>query len=613
MNTDQQKYPFEMIRTIILALQAQQGPMIAKMIEVQTRYDGDYVIPLPDVKNEPKLPQLTPALVGEAVDQIALRAASVHPMLHCPAINPSRDRGVRSREYATIREMAISGTLEKSRWMLGRRRFYRHLTAYHTSAVAVVPDFGIKMPRIETRDPLSAFAEPLATDALRDPNYAAFVTRMSGAHLRSCYPKACSENGGPISPVEQSRLWEVAEWYDEEAIVYGLMGPCEIYGEHVFGSSGTGIWMELSRVRNRAGQPPVVVPHNVSLGRIASRIAALLGNIDLQAKLMALYITAQEKGIFPDTYAIGRENSDPELVNGAWKDGRTGEINLIRGADQVGVLRNSPDQGTGMIIDRLERNVKTSTSLIPQLGGESYGALRTGRGIDSLAGIALDPRIQEAHEITEAYMPKINEAILATYKGWWPNKQYSMYAGKANTRSLVEFVPSRHFETFESSVSYVLAGADVAQLTMVLGQLRGMKAIAQRTLQDSHPMIGNSDVERAQIREEDLEEATLNAILQQVNQGALPPTVAGMIYKHLKAGKNVFDAIDEAQKELQRLQATQAPPPQDPMMVAPPESMPGLTGGPMADQQPIAAAPPAIETPQGVSKMRELMAAMGAG
>ena len=607
-------YTFDMIREAVVLMQADQGPLIQKMREVLIRYEGDFVIPLPDLANEPSMPQLTPALVGEAIDQIALRAASTWPKISSPPLNPTKDRGVRSREYATTREQIITATMEKSRWQLGRRRFYRHLTAYHTSSLVVVPDMETKMPRIEVRDPLSTLVEPKAAESLRDPNYAAFITRFSGAHMRKHYPLVRSEVGGPITGRDLNKMWEVVEWYDCDDVVWGLLGPVESYGAHVAtqnGGAGGQLWRELLRLPNRCEHPPVCVPHNVSLAGISSRIASLLGNIDLQARLMALHITAQEKAIFPDTYVIGGDN-EPSLVAGEWRDGRTGEVNLIRNAQSVGVLRTAPDPSTGQMIDRLERNFRTSTSLVPQLGGETYGAMRTGRAIDALSGMALDPRVQEIHEISEAYLPSLNTAILSTYKGMWPNKKYSMYCGRANDRRLVEFTPSEHIETLETSVSYFVAGADVMQLTQVLGSLMGAGAIARRTFQEQHPMIGNADAEQNQIREEQLEDAAMQSLQQGMLSGQIPMTVGGMVRKHVLAGKTVFQAIDLANEELQKLQAQQAPPPPE-GMVASPEAMPGLSGGPAADQmQPSAEMEPQVEVPGDVSRMRQLLQTMGA-
>lgn len=605
-------YTFDQIREFVLLMQADQGPILQKMRDILMRYEGDYVIPMVDVENEPRMPQLTPALVGEAIDQVAMRATSVTPRIVCPPLDPRKDTGVRSRQFATMRGQIITATLERSRWNLGRRRYYRHLSAYHTASMCVAPDMINSMPRLEVRDPLSTFVEPTSNESLLDPNYVAFVNRHSGQHIRDRYPKARAENGGPITDRHTNELWDVVEWYDRDEIVYGLIGPCEDYGSHVntqrlaYGSPS----MELVRLPNRAGMVPAVVPHNVSLGRISSRIGAMLGNTDLQAKLMALNIIAQEKAIFPDVYVLGRQGLEPQLTSGEWKDGRTGDINMVMDAEAIGVLRTTPDPTTGQTIDRLERNFRTSTGLVPQLGGETYGALRTGRGIDALAGMALDPRVQELHEVTEAYQSSMHKAILATYKGYWGSKSYSMYTGQANSRLLVEFTPDVHIESLENSVSYLVAGADAVQLTQILGSLYGAKAISRRSFRDGHPYIANADLEDAAVREEELEEALMQSVIQQVVGGQLPPIVLTMVRDVLANGKDIFEAMKVVDEKLRERQST--PPEAVPEgMVAAPEQMPGLAGGPGAAQAPPPVDQQQVTVPGDVSRMKQLLQTMG--
>lgn len=619
-------YDWPTIRQMVLMMQADQGQLMAKMREILTRYEGDYVIPMVDLENEPKMPNLAPALVGEAVDQIALRAASTEPTIVCPPIEFSKHRGKGSREFATKRADALRATLEVSRWKLSRRRFYRHLTAYHTGSICVVPNFKDKMPQIQVRDPLCSYVEPQAAESVRDPAYVAFVNQYSGKYLRYYYPELKSELGGPITQFEDTRLWQILEWYDCECTVWGLLGPVDLSGIHInptmreytpmqrgangyFGMQASEANREIARFPNRLGFPPAVMPHNVSLGRIASRIGSMLGNIDLQTKMMALFVVAQEKAVFPDTYIIGEGPAEPTLTSGDWKDGRTGDVNTVKNASAVGVLRSSPDPMTGQMIDRLERNFRSSTQLLPQFGGETYGALRTGRGIDALSGMALDPRIQELHEISEAYLPVMNKAILATYKQHWGSRSYSMYCGRASSRRLVEFTPAEHFETYENAVSYYMAGGDLMQVTQVLGSLFGADIISQRTMQEQHPFVGNADDESAQIRKEKLERAILEGLQQQVVAGAIPPTVLAMVLEELDEGTELSKVIQNVDKKLRELQATPAEPP-PPGMIAPPAAMPGITGGPAADQQPVPQSP--IATPQGVAAMRELMQQMGA-
>jgi hypothetical protein len=580
-------YTFEEIVGIVRHRQELQSPLISRMLDVRDRYNGDYVIPIPSMDDEPILPPLTPALIAENIDAVAQRAASVLPFIGCPAINPAKERGVRSREYADIRRRALAATWYNSKYKVKIRRSYRHLAGYATSCLVVSPDFDNGLPRIDVRDPLGVFPEPKAYEDYDPPSNCAFIHGKSGAWLRSHYPAAREENGGPVQPDDRSsqELWDIVEWVDEDHMVIGIMGPRYDYHRHAHSTHSA--QLELSRSVNRAGIPCVITPGRVTLDKIASSISNVVGIVDLMSKMMALEIMAQEKAIFPDRYIIGRSGQVPMIVGGEWKDGREGQVNILLDAEQIGELRSAPDPSTNIAIDRLERNARISTGTVPQIGGETYGALRTGRGIDSLMGAALDPRIQEMQEIMEAHLPHLNESIFATYKGYFGSQKFSLYTGYAGDFGQVEFTPDEHFETFDNVVSHSIPGADIQSTTIQLGQLLGMKGISLRTFRTKHPFIDDAEMEGRRVDEEQLEEAVLAAIQQQALSGQLPVVYVSKIEKHRKKGLDIFEAIEKADEEIRKEQAAIAPPPEEGMAMAP-EQAPGLAVGPegMAPQGP---------------------------
>jgi hypothetical protein len=605
---------FEEITRIVKDLQMQQGPVLTRMKDILDRYDGDWVLPMPDIDKEPNLPPLTPALVADAVDNMAMRAASVKPVNIFPAIDPNKDRGRRSREYAEKRRKIVAATYHSSKWNLARRRYYRQLAAYHTCSLVVLPDFVTGLPKIEVRDPLGTYVEPQANEELRQPEYVAFVTRHSAEYLRRIYPQARQENGGPIHKDDYRELWDCVEWYDLDQTVFGIIGP--VWDDRRMSNERPWItpWQQLSpSYPNRIGQSPAVVPHNVSLGRIASRIGSMLGSVDLQARLMALDILAQEKAIWPDMYAIGRAGGMPRIIGGTWKDGREGDINLLQDVESIGQIRSTPDIRTSQVIDRLERNFRTSTGLLPQFGGETYGALRTGRGIDALTGMALDPRIQELHEISEAWLPHLNAVILETYKAYWPDKKFSMYSGWPGDKGIVEFTPKEHIETTDNTVSYNLPGADVIQQTQILGSLRGAKAISGRTFRAMHPYIDDPEAEEKLVQDEDFDEALRQSILQKLLTGEMPLVVSALIKKYVADGLDIFDAVVKADEEVRARQASQAPEP-PPGMAASPEAMPGMAAPPQQMMAMQSGPTPETQGPQAPrERVAQLLQALSAG
>ena len=574
-------YTFEEIVGIIRQRQDIQSPLLSKMIEIKERYNGEYVIPLPSMDEEPVLPPLTPALISENIDAIAQRAASVTPYIGCPAIDPSKERGKRSRQYADIRKRALAATWYQNKYKLKMRRAYRHLAGYATTALVVNPDFENGMPKIEVRDPLGVYPEPQAAENYDVPRNCAFVYGKSGDWLRANYPAARQENGGPVASDDNARqeLWDVCEWIDEQDIVIGIMGPRYNHFNQTYPYHST--QLELSRYVNLAGMPCVITPGRVTLDKISSSVSNIVGMVDLMAKLMALELIAQEKAIFPDRYIIGRSGQVPMIVGGEWKDGREGEVNVLLDAEQIGELRGSPDQNTNIAIDRLERNARVSTGTVPQIGGESYGALRTGRGIDALMGASLDPRIQELQEIMEGHLPHLNECLFATYKGYWGGKTISTFTGYAGDFGQVEFTPDEHFETFDNVVSHSVPGADVQGTTIQLGQLLQMKGISLSTFRTKHPFIEDPEAEGRRVDEEQLEEAVLASIQQQAVQGALPIVYIAKIEKFRKKGFDIFEAVEKADEEIRKEQAAMAPPPEEGQVISPEEAM-GLAGPPQA-------------------------------
>ena len=574
-------YTFEEIVGIVRQRQDIQSPLLSKMIDIKDRYNGDYVIPLPSMDEEPVLPPLTPALISENIDAVAQRAASVTPYIGCPAVDPSKERGKRSRQYADIRKRALAATWYQNKYKLKMRRAYRHLAGYATTALVVNPDFKTGMPKIEVRDPLGVYPEPSAAENYDIPRNCAFVYGKSGDWLRANYPASRDENGGPIASDKNARqeLWDCCEWIDEEHIVIGIMGPRYNHFNQTYPNHST--QLELSRYENLAGMPCVITPGRVTLDKISSSVSNVVGMVDLMAKLMALELIAQEKAIFPDRYIIGRSGQVPMIVGGEWKDGREGEVNVLLDAEQIGELRGAPDQNTNIAIDRLERNARVSTGTVPQIGGESYGALRTGRGIDALMGAALDPRIQELQEIMEGHLPHLNECLFATYKGYWGSKTISTFTGYAGDFGQVEFTPDEHFETYDNVVSHSVPGADVQGTTIQLGQLLQMKGISLATFRTKHPFIEDPEAEGRRVDEEQLEEAVMVAIQQQAVQGALPVIYISKIEKYRKKGLDIFEAIEKADEDIREMQAAQAPPPDAGQAMSPEEAM-GLAGPPQA-------------------------------
>jgi hypothetical protein len=585
---------------------------IMEMVEVRRRYNADWVVPMPDTQGEPQLPPITPALIAEAIDNVAMLATSVWPYMGSPPVDPSKEKGTRSREYADVRRKVLYGTWHESAGSLVLRRAYRHMAGYATACIMVRPDFGKGMPIIEIRDPLGTYPDPRAPEDLTPPDDCGYIYQRSARWLRDEYPHLRYENGGILGLGGDAELWDMLEWVDCHKTVVGVLGPREEGYESAEmwtkASGGLNPMQEVDRWENQIGICPVVTMPRVTLDRIASQVSHTVGMVDLMAKIMALALTAEERNVFADMYAVGSRTGAPTIVSngGIWADGRTGQINLLENVDKIGQMQTGANQTAMQMLDRLERNFKVSgTGLVPAMGGETYGSLRTGRGIDAMMGAAVDPRVQELQDIMQNGMRHLNEIVFEMWKAYWPERQVVLQTGWASS-ALVEFTPKTHIEHTYNAVKYPVPGMSAESTTVTLGQLYGMGGMSMATLRRLHPWIDDPDMEGKLRDEEDLEFAIMESIKARASQGQLPEIYVAEIAQQRAKGLDVFAAVKAADKVVQEMQAAEAPP-VDPAagLMAPPETMPGISDPNSA----AAALPAATEAPPTISEPNNEQAA----
>jgi hypothetical protein len=549
--------PYGKINSIVRTRQANRSPLFSGMEDVLARYNGTWVLPVTSAEGEPLLPPLTPAIIANATDNLAVQASSVLESIWAPAVKPNLMVGKGSLGYANTRRQAWSATWYANSFMLTRRRAYRHLAAYATCCFVVVPDFKEGRPRIEIRNPLACLPEEKSIEIVREPYDCGFIFRRSGEELRMAFPKLREEMGGPISTDDTWQSWQTLEWFDEESIVYGLMGPIEQAGDHIADAYSSQPWMEICRFPNRAGMVPVIVPERVTLDRLVSHMANVVGIVDLQAKLRALHILAAEKGIWPTLYAIGADGRVPEIVSGGgqWQDGRTGNINLLKGVAKLDMIRPTPDMQIETINDRMERDANLNIDSAPMMNGENSNGLRTGRGLDTMASMSIDPKILELHEIMQTYLPILNKAVSHCYVGHWPDKTYTMFTGWQGSRKHVEFTPSVHLEeSYENTVTYPVAGANLQTTTVMLEQMSASKLISMADARRRHPLVEDEEQVRVDLDREDLWDAQKRAINVQIASGQAPPELGLFLDDELAKGVNGFAAYQHA---LERVKAAQ--------------------------------------------------------
>jgi hypothetical protein len=562
-------WSIQMISEEMARRRSAREPLIQRMLNIRDRYNADVVVPVPDTDDDVPYDTLAPLLIADAVDHPALYAAQAPPNIFVPALDPSKPTGMHSTDFASRRRKALYYSWDKSKWELMLGRMYRHLAGYATAALVVELDEKEGLPLVRTRDPLTAYPEPKAPEDLTPPTNVGFIKGKSLDWLHQEYPETRTRfprgSGYAAQTSAEGEIWDIVEWIDENEIVFGVLGPRDVY--HSWTSEPIKWAWELSRMPNEFGRCSAVCPGRVTLDRIMSQLANLTGHVDLLARLMYLDIRATEKSIFPDRYVIAKTGQNPRLAGGRWLGGENGEVNMVLDADAVGELRGTPDPNNKITMDRLERNFRISSGLIPQAGGETYGALRTGRGIDALMGAALDPRTSELHHIAERYLTEVNELILLGYRKAWGSKTYQVFSPL--DPGIIDFTPDKHVEAgptgpmLENRVFYPIPGMDDINATQVIGQMMGAGLVSNHDARRMHPHVRDPEGTEKRLLVEQLESMSLAALGTRASAppGVPPEDMARMI-ELAHQGMPLYEIILKVNEEASARQAMEAPSPE---------------------------------------------------
>jgi len=570
-----------------------RGVIFEQMRRARDAYNGDIVIPLPELDRaeEPAVPNL----IAVGLDQTAQRIASVLPDVYYPPLRPGF-KG--SEEKARVRRQATLAWWEHNKMGLKLRRRARWLIGYGEAPAVIGPDMQAGIPRWNVRDPLSSYPAPMADPDAICPDNAIFTRRQPWSWLRDRYPAQVALLRTGYQQPHQcpgGEQFELVEYCDADVTVLAVLGKADgSASDWTTSAYGDGAsFVELERVPNRSGISPVVAPGRITLERGHGQYDGSIGMYQMQARLMALEVIAVERGIFPDTYLVGRANESPQFVSGP-HDGRTGQVNVVKGGD-IREVNLNPGFATTNVIDRLERAQRLTAGVPAEYGGESATNVRTGKRGDAVLAAITDFPIQEAQELLAEALQEENRRAVAVAKAYFGNqpKSFLVSLGKGKPRS-VDYTPAEDFESDVNKVTYAMAGADQNGLIIGIGQRVGLGMMSKRTGQEIDPLIHDPEAEHDRVVGEALEAAVLASLQQQAQAGAVPlPDIARIAELVTQDKADLVAAIMQAQRESQERQASAGEPgtPTGPVEPGSPEAQPGLAMPDQGMESPTVAPP----------------------
>ena len=561
-----------------------------KMRTLRDYYNGDVIVPLPELNSDEQ--SAVANLLSQGLDQTAMRIASTAPDIYCPPTDPSKKK---SRDNASIRRRALFGWWEHSRMDLQLAKRARQLIGYATTCTQLSFNMETGAPEWHLRDPLTAYpATMMGVDDMR-PRDVIFAYERPLGWLRQMYPEAARKFSGDGLASDDQGI-ELLEYVDEEETV--LIGSRSPLNSGMYSpipqKESKSVVVELERTPNPLGQTPVVCAQRISLDNAQGQFDGIIGMYQMQARLMALEVIAVQKGVFPDTWLVGRQGETPQIVNPA--DGLTGEVGVVRGGD-LRDIQTQPGYMTNPAIDRLERAQRLTAGIPAEFGGESPSNIRTGRRGDAVLSAVVDFAVQEAQRIMARSLQEENKLAIDISKAYAGSKAKTFYVSTKNAKGRVDYRPRENFDSTDNVVSYSHPGADINNLVIGGGQRVGMGTMSKKSFMAIDPLVDDPEFEHDTVIGEQLEQALLASVQQQASQGAIPPADLARIMELVMNDKlELAGAVEKVQREAQERQA-------ELVEAMAPEAQPGLAMPGMGAESPVMGEPEPQAGPPGLEEL----------
>lgn len=566
----------EQIVALLDERKAARNPLMENMRGVRDTYNGDVIIPLPEMDKQER--PAVANLITTGLDQTAMRIASIMPSIFYP---PIREGIEKSEQLARQRTQANAGWWQANRMPLQMRRRARWFIGYASAPVILRPDKKWGCARWDMRNPLDTYSSTGSDPNELTPDNVIFTYSQTLNWLKTNYPDAYAILSKDPNTKPNDKI-DLAEYNDGEVTVLLAMSTAV---RDSWNPSSNGVrHVELSRIQNSTGMCLAVIPSRITLDKPMGQFDSLVGLFNQQAKLTALELIAVERGIFPDTYLISREGQTAAFVTGP-HDGRTGLVNVVKGGE-VKEMGTNPGVATNSAIDRIERAMRTSGGIPADMTGESQSNVRTGKRGDSIMSSTIDFQIQEAQDVFAASLQEENKRAVAIAKTYFGNERKSFYISTNGFKGNIDYVANTIFENDNNLVTYSYSGADARGLIVELGQRVGLGTLSKQTAQEIDPMVANPEQELDRVTSEVINATILASFQQQGQSGAIPIADMARIANLVKSDKKTLaQAIELVQKEAQERQAAQVAP-------TSPEAQPGLAMPGMGAEAGTGQAPP---------------------
>lgn len=558
-----------------------QGGHIARMLEVKTMYDGEILVPLPEL-DEDERPGVANLLL-QGVDQLGMRASNPGPDILFPPTSKGSDR---AKQQARLKREAALGWWDMNSKQKKDARRARFLVAYGCAPTIIKPvGSGVyqkrKMPYWHVLDPLCVFPAHTSDKDDIEPRDVVVQRHVTLGWLQDRYPaqagrlyKGPSDRNGIHPKDTKFTLLEYNDAQETVMVVCGSRNP-RPGNNYMDPSDGVTRVELLERTPNLAEMCLAVVPGRITLGQLMGHFDQIIGMFLAEAKLTAYENIAIQKHIFPELWAVSHPNSPTSVRIVRVADGKQGYIGEVEGGTIMPVTLQ-PGQMASAAVDRMERAMRIQAGIPSEWGGESATNIRTAKRGQEVMSAASDPTLAELQTIlAEATEAEMTRAI-AVEKAWYGKFTLSFHQSRTGRNVGDTFTPNELFDTDYCEVRYSMPGVDAAGIPIELGQRTQTGIMSVDTARRLDPMVDDPDYEKSQVEIEGLRMALLKGLEARAQQGTIDPHEIALIIKlkQAKDSKEIEEAVLMAQEQIQQQQADQ-------QQAEPgsPETQPGMSEG----------------------------------
>jgi hypothetical protein len=613
----------EQVVTLYHQRRTKRQPMMDKRVKVLEQYNGETVVPMPELDQQQK--PAVANLLGLGLDQFAQRIGSVLPDIDYPSL---REGYSGWDEKARVSRLANLGWWKMNRMDLLAYKRARYLLAFAGAPVTIHPVSAAvsdkrQIPHWRIRSPLNCFPAPTADELDYEPADYVVAHEYPLWWLEDNYPgPAAMLYKGRQSGVSRDMTFEVLEYNDADETVLVACGATRDERAATDWTTDTEVGSAavvlLKRIPNRAQICNMVFPGRIVLDKPIGHFDTMLHLFTSQAKMAAYEELAMFRSIFPDTWIMSHPNAPtkPRIVRDA--DGKQGVIGIVENGVVQPITLN-PGAQVPTAIDRLERAARLAGGIPAEFGGEAASNIRTGRRGAQVMGDTVDMPLQEYQQIFAASYDAENLRAVRTMKSYY-GKSVSMYViprdGKiaqvpGNPQT---YVPDEIFVSDYSKCDYPFLGSDASSIPIEIGQRVGTTEMSLQTAREKDPKIDDPVLEAQRVISEGLEKALLGGIEQQLAGGTLDPVVAAKLEVAMRANPtarfaDIYVKVHEQMQEDQASQQAAQPAPVGGGGATPPApaTMPGAAVPPGGAQPQPLNPPPG----QGQQNLAQLVSSLG--